>query len=101
MSGIDELIKDSLELFMKYSPQNIENIQRSMEANDPEKLKFYSHSMKSTARGVGAETIADVLYRLEKSAAHGKIDESAPELVASLQGEYNKFIEELKKEGLF
>ncbi|HOD38929.1 MAG: Sensory/regulatory protein RpfC [bacterium ADurb.Bin243] len=101
MSGIDELIKDSLELFMKYSPQNIENIQSALNANDAQKLKFYSHSLKSTARGVGAETIADVLYRLEKSAVHGKIDGSAAELTASLCVEYDKFIAELKKEGLF
>jgi len=101
MSGIDELIKDSLELFMKYSPQNIENIQNALNANDAQKLKFYSHSMKSTARGVGAETIADVLYRLEKTAVNGKIDWSAAELTASLRVEYDKFIAELKKEGLF
>lgn len=100
MSGIDELMKDSIELFLKYSPVNIENIAGAIKANDAEKIKFYSHSMKSTARGVGAEILAEILYNLEKNSSSGKIDDQTIELNDKLAREYGNFIQKLKDEGL-
>ncbi len=100
MSHIDELVKDSIELFLKYSPRNIENIAGAIKANDAEKIKFYSHSMKSTARGIGAEIIAEILFNLEKNSSSGKIDDQTIELSDKLAREYGNFIQRLKDEGL-
>lgn len=100
MGGVDELIKDSIELFLKYSPRNIENIAAAIEDNSAEKVKFYAHSMKSTARGVGAEIIAEILNNLEKNAASGKIDGQTLELYKKLSSEYGNFIQSIKDEGL-
>lgn len=100
MGGVDELIKDSLFLFMKYAPHNLENIGQAVETGDPVKLKNFSHSMKSTARSVGAEIMADLLYGLEKCGAEGRIDESARAMYKDLAAQYDEFIKTLDAEGL-
>ncbi len=56
--------------------------------------------MKSTARGVGAEILAEILYNLEKNSSSGKIDDQTIELNDKLAREYGNFIQKLKDEGL-
>ncbi|MFK7866545.1 MAG: response regulator [Alphaproteobacteria bacterium] len=67
-----ELIKEILEGFVESAGDNLKEIQDAITAKDAKQAGMAGHKMKSAARAIGADRLADLCRDIEK---HGKADE--------------------------
>ncbi|MGY8872288.1 MAG: ATP-binding protein, partial [Pseudomonadales bacterium] len=61
----DSIVQQIISLFFEKTPELIENIKKSIDENDGESLFLFSHSLKSSAANIGAESLSDIAKRLE------------------------------------
>jgi CheY-like chemotaxis protein len=70
-----EMYKSVLESFAKEEKSKIENIRVSFGAEDWKNYGVYVHSLKSSSRTLGADTLADIAAGLEAAAKEENIEE--------------------------
>jgi CheY-like chemotaxis protein len=74
---------DLLQSFVSQVDEILAELETAFLQRDIEQVRFHSHKLKSSARAVGANTMADLCFTLEAAAKNGawvEIDTAAPEL---------------------
>lgn len=91
-SGNLEFAATLLQEFAACGIERVEDIQRGMDAGDPEALAEAAHSLKGAAGILCAEPIRELCARLEQQGRAGNID-SLPGLLEELTREMNRCLQ--------
>jgi HPt (histidine-containing phosphotransfer) domain-containing protein len=84
-SALAELIAS----FLDEAPKLLIRLKEASESGDPESFRRAAHTMKSSARDFGARNLAELCRDLEDRGMSGRL-EGVPELVAGVDGEFQK-----------
>ena len=80
-AGGATMLKELIELFLEHAPGRISQINQFL--NDPQKLAFHAHALKSMSLNLGANRIAQLCQKLEEM-AHSGNEESIARLAQEL-----------------
>jgi CheY-like chemotaxis protein/HPt (histidine-containing phosphotransfer) domain-containing protein len=76
------IVRELVDLFLEGAPQRIAQISQSI--NDPKRLAFHAHALKSMSLNLGAKRIVEVCQKLEEAAQAGELG-GAPGLLRELE----------------
>ena len=85
----EDVLKETVKVFLEEAPQTIELLAEAIEANDSKNVKMYAHKLRGLARHVAAGKLSDMLYTLETKAREGEL-ESSEVLFADIQIEFDE-----------
>jgi CheY-like chemotaxis protein/HPt (histidine-containing phosphotransfer) domain-containing protein len=86
------IVKELINLFLGSAPQRIAQINQFLE--DPQKMAFHAHALKSMSLNLGAKKMVELCQKLE-ALGHGGNVEGAPGLLQELERTYNLTASEL------
>ena len=86
---------DLIDTFFQSSENHIIQIKNALASNDIETFTRAAHTLKSSSKTFGADTLSDLAFELEQLGNQGNI-QGASEKVAELELEYQKIIVELQ-----
>jgi len=89
--GDEELIKEVAPIFLKDNRERLDKLSEAVKSKDGKGIKFYAHSIKGTARNVGAVHLSDIAKRLEDIGRESDL-ESADLVYEELKTEYEKVV---------
>ena len=87
--GGASLLGQIIDLFLENAPKRIEAARVGERAGDLKSVERAAHSLKSSARNVGATRLGELAERIEHLAAGRKCDE-IPDLLSSLEEAYSE-----------
>lgn len=93
--GGDKLVGQMVGLFLSNSPTRMEQIRDGVSGGNAGEAEKGSHSLKSSAANVGAESLRALSAQIEDAATGGDI-ETVKELLPSLEAAYATAITELE-----
>jgi HPt (histidine-containing phosphotransfer) domain-containing protein len=76
------MLKELIDFFLEHAPERIAQINQFL--NDPQKMAFHAHALKSMSLNLGANRIAQLCQRLEEM-AHSGNEESVARLAQELE----------------
>jgi signal transduction histidine kinase/HPt (histidine-containing phosphotransfer) domain-containing protein len=76
------MLEELVDLFLQTAPRNVKQIGETV--NDPVKLAFHAHTLKSMSLNLGAKKIVDICRRLEEMGRAGEV-EGADRIAGELQ----------------
>jgi HPt (histidine-containing phosphotransfer) domain-containing protein len=76
------MLRELVDLFVDSAPSRITQISQALQ--DPERLAFHAHALRSMSLNLGAKRMVEITDRLEKSARQAK-GSPAPALLNELQ----------------
>ncbi|MDT8301826.1 MAG: ATP-binding protein, partial [Sedimentisphaerales bacterium] len=79
----EEVLKETVKIFLEEAPQTIELLTGAIEAKDSGKIKIHAHKLKGLARHVAAREISDMLLELETKGRKNEL-EGAESLFADI-----------------
>lgn len=94
VEGDHDFFMEILALFLENAPVMVKSIEESAASGDFSTLRFSSHKILSDLHIVGLNYSIDIVERIEKDAAMGRVDS---ELVEKAVQMINYGIEDLKK----
>ena len=71
-----ELSIEVLQDFRETTPSRLSRLFAAVEADDPNLVRFEAHSLKGSARTIGAEALAVVGARLEEAGKRGDLSDA-------------------------
>jgi HPt (histidine-containing phosphotransfer) domain-containing protein len=71
-AGGATMLKELIGLFLEHAPERIGQINQFL--NDPQKMAFHAHALKSMSLNLGANRIAQLCQKLEEMAHSGNED---------------------------
>ena len=83
----ESMISELIDLFLEGAPRQIVQINQSL--NDPPKLAFHAHTLKSMSLNLGARRIVDISQKLEMAGHAGSLAD-APLLLRELEAAYSQ-----------
>ena len=83
----DTMIGELIDLFLATAPQRITQINEAL--NDPARLAFHAHALKSMSLNLGAKRIVDVAQKIEATANAGNLID-APILLRELEAAFTQ-----------
>jgi HPt (histidine-containing phosphotransfer) domain-containing protein len=87
LGGDPELLKEILDYFLEMAPQQLDDLQAAVAAQDVAAVDLQAHSMKGGAANVGALRLSAAARELEMLAKAGTL-EGAGELFAAMREEF-------------
>jgi len=69
------IVRELVDMFLESGPQRIAQINESL--NDPVKLAFHAHALKSMSLNLGAKQIVEIAQRLEEFGRNGNVEAAA------------------------
>jgi CheY-like chemotaxis protein/HPt (histidine-containing phosphotransfer) domain-containing protein len=75
--GDEELIREIVPIFLKDNEERIEKLVEAVNTCDAEAVKLYAHAIRGAGRNVGAQSLADVAYDLERASMVDNIETTA------------------------
>jgi HPt (histidine-containing phosphotransfer) domain-containing protein len=85
----EEVLKETVIIFLEEAPQTIELLAGAIEAKDSKNVKIHAHKLKGLARHVAARKLSDMLFDLETKGRKEEL-EGAEALFADIQVEFEK-----------
>ena len=85
----EEVLKETVNIFLEEAPQTIELLAEAIEAKDSKNVKIHAHKLKGLARHVAARKISDMLLDLETKGRKEEL-EGSEALFADIQTEFDK-----------
>jgi len=85
----EEVLKETVNIFLEEAPQTIELLAEAIEAKDAKNVKIHAHKLKGLARHVAARKISDMLLDLETKGRKEEL-EGSEALFADIQTEFDK-----------
>ena len=67
-------VRDFIETFLKQADMLIESLAQSIQANDVNKVHYFSHALRGTSLNIGAEGLASACVKIEHSARSGSLE---------------------------
>ncbi len=92
----DEFLREILGIYFEDTPRRIEELDRSLAADDAQKFARAAHSIKGSSGNLGAVALRDVAGQLENRAQKEGLGDVAG-LLANLKTEYARAHAELAK----
>ena len=89
-----------VDVFLKDSPELIEEMRSGLAAGDAERVRRAAHSLKSNSASFGADRLAAVSREIEMAAKSGSLEGTGSKL-SGVEEEYARLtpvLEELKRE---
>lgn len=89
-----------VDVFLKDSPELIEEMRSGLAAGDAERVRRAAHSLKSNSASFGADRLAAVSREIEMTAKSGSLEGTGSKL-SEVEEEYARLtpvLEELKRE---
>jgi signal transduction histidine kinase/HPt (histidine-containing phosphotransfer) domain-containing protein/BarA-like signal transduction histidine kinase len=68
------MLRELIDLYIQTAPQRISQIYQFM--NEPKKMAFHAHALKSMSLNLGARKVVNICQRLEEMGHHGNIEGS-------------------------
>lgn len=68
LGGDEEMLLQIYDMFASYVPNMLGELEESIAKNDVNNIERLSHSLKSNAGTIGAETLREYAYKMEMSA---------------------------------
>lgn len=100
MTGGDEaFLQEILEEFLKTIPPLLEEVERAVIAGDSRLLARSAHTIKGSARAVGAQRFADIAFDLEQAGKAQNL-QHAPDALRALQEEWHRLQEHIRQQFL-
>ena len=87
----EEILIDTVSIFLEEAPQTIKLLKDAVEAGDPNNVKIHAHKLKGLARHVAARKLTDILYVLETKGRKEKL-RGSKKLFAETKKELDKLI---------
>ncbi|HSH67918.1 MAG TPA: ATP-binding protein, partial [Bacteroidia bacterium] len=100
MSGKKELIKETIDIFIKQAAEDLPIIKEAIDKSDYLTVKRFAHRMKSTITMMGIESLGPVLEEMEILGKEQNNLERIKELNNKLNATYSLALEEIKIEKL-
>lgn len=94
VDGDEELLVELLQTFMEYTPHQLQEIHRALEAGDALRLQGQAHSLKGAAASISADALKEAAWQLELAGQNGELDQ-ARSLVGTLSREFDRLKEVL------
>lgn len=91
-----EIVLEIIEIFLDEYDTRMEQLNKNINENDLESLRFNAHSFKGVVANFLAEEPKNISRQLEENAKQG-ITEGNPELFEQLKVKTDEMIEELKE----
>ncbi|PCJ87559.1 MAG: hypothetical protein COA57_04550 [Flavobacteriales bacterium] len=91
----DSSLLQYIEIYSEQTPQEISQLENSLKKNKLKELKAYAHNMKSKARYMGLESLADIAEKIEKTDAS---NEQISELIENFKTLFADIKTEMKHE---
>ncbi len=97
--GDDEFVRDIISTFLETAGDLVDGIQFAAEHTNNEKAIYASHTLKGSARSVGAMPLGDVCEELERLAKAGDMSSfkraapNAKTVFGDLQSELDVFLQ--------
>jgi len=99
VSGGDEgFIKKMVALFIETVPQNMQELDKAVEAGNWDQVGKTAHKLKSTVDSMGIKTIRQEIRTVEANARSGQSIQEIPALVNKISSVINACIEQLQEE---
>jgi CheY-like chemotaxis protein len=89
LNGDEEIVGEIMEIFLQDVPQQIVFLQEAIAKGDGILAERQAHSIKGAAANVGATTLQEVAYQIERTARGGQLN-GAAKLVETINDEFNK-----------
>ena len=86
------MLQEMVDLFLTGVPQRLAQITQAL--NDPAKLAFHAHALKSMSLNLGATHIIDLSQKLEETARAGNLHD-APALLKELEAAFTQTKDQL------
>jgi len=100
MTGGDEaFLQEILEEFLKTIPPLLEEVERAVIVGDSRLLARSAHTIKGSARAVGAQRFADIAFDLEQAGKAQNL-QHAPDALRALQEEWHRLQEHIRQQFL-
>ncbi len=93
----ESLLDKAISLFLESAPNEIDELSKAVEENNPKKIASLAHNIKSSCANLGATNLARYAANLEAIGNQGHIDGARSEVETMLK-ELPSVIEALKKE---
>ncbi|MBN2314719.1 MAG: response regulator [Sedimentisphaerales bacterium] len=72
--GDEELIQEIVPIFLKDNKERIDKLTEAVKTCDAEAVKLYAHAIRGGGRNVGAQSLANVAYDLERASMVDNIE---------------------------
>jgi signal transduction histidine kinase/CheY-like chemotaxis protein/HPt (histidine-containing phosphotransfer) domain-containing protein len=95
--GEPDPVAELVDLFLNDMPRHVQKMEEAMARQEAPALKGAAHSLKGSARNMGALQLAAFCASLEAQAKEGKLDD-APSLIARIQAEFQLVAKALELE---
>jgi len=99
VAGDQDLLKEIAQLLVEGLPNQIQQIQEGVEANDAQAVMEAAHSLKGSVGNFAARRAYDAAYSLEQMAREGGLT-GAQTALADLKQELNALHDALKTNGI-
>jgi HPt (histidine-containing phosphotransfer) domain-containing protein len=76
------IVRELVDLFLEGAPQRIAQIHQTL--NDPPKLAFHAHALKSMGLNLGTKRVVELSQKIEELGRSGKVTD-APDLLRELE----------------
>jgi CheY-like chemotaxis protein len=100
MGGIEEIMREAVELFLEGVTDNIGDIQNAINSKDAQLTKKLTHKLKGSALNACADKTSDILAKMEYAAEENDF-EKLGDLFETLNDAINDFEREVKNARLY
>ncbi len=88
--GNINILHKIIDIFTQDTPNQLQKLQIALEANNQKDVERLAHSLKGSARSVGASRLGEVAFDAETFAKQGDLNQIEQKTFFSLQEEFNK-----------
>jgi HPt (histidine-containing phosphotransfer) domain-containing protein len=100
MSGKKDLIRETIEIFVKQAAEDLPIINEAVDKSDFLTVKRFAHRMKSTITMMGINSLTQVLDEMETLGKEQSNMDRIKDLNKKLNSTYSQALEEIKIEKL-
>ena len=98
LGGDREAVAEILDEYVTDAPRQVVALRKAVLAGDAELARRHAHTLKGASANVGAESVRDAAFRLERAAGNGSVEEGAG-LVAAVESELGRLIDAVRAAG--
>jgi two-component system sensor histidine kinase/response regulator len=96
VEGDEELLEEMLNIFLEYTPQQLQEISQALKSGDAPGLQGKAHSIKGAAASISAEAVQEAAGQLEQAGKNYDL-EQAGVILETLNREFSRLTEALGK----
>ena len=96
VEGDEELLEEMLDIFLEYTPPQLEEIRQAIQTGDAPGLQGRAHSIKGAAASISAEAVQEAAGQLEQAGKNRDLGQAGG-LFEALSREFSRLEESLGK----